>query len=180
MEMYGIVAMVIGSESELGMSSDKFMEYIESHGGETDIEMQDDTTCLIAAESEMKRKKKNKLVTAFIKAKKPILSPDFVRNLCERKEEGIKLRDPEVAKKYLIGGSFGDTFAKKYFKERADREKAEKEEEEKKARAEEERVKSLKRKRAQPKSGSDILKVDPTFSKAPSAEVVVTHDEDYG
>lgn len=177
MEMYGIIAMVEGSKKDLGgKTEEELMEYIEEHGGQTDNEYQDDTTCLISTKNELKKKKKKSAkVKAALDNELPILSPDFVYNLCERKEEGLKLRDKKVAEKYLLEGKFGDKFAKKYIKERVEKEK----EQEKQAKEEEER-KKRKRVRPQPKAGSDILKVDPEETSLQDYEILVTHDDDHG
>jgi len=73
---------------------------------------------MVAPESEIKKKKKTKKVAAVIKEGLPVLSVDYVTNLCERKEEGIKLRTKEAAKEYLVGDSemSDKPLAKKYTK----------------------------------------------------------------
>jgi hypothetical protein len=60
---------------------------------------------MIATEAELNKKKKTIKVSTALKQGIPVLSVDWVTNLCEREEEGIKLRSNEAAKEYLIEGN---------------------------------------------------------------------------
>eukprot|EP01114_Cavostelium_apophysatum_P007265 TRINITY_DN1927_c0_g1_i1.p1 TRINITY_DN1927_c0_g1~~TRINITY_DN1927_c0_g1_i1.p1 ORF type:complete len:935 (-),score=347.88 TRINITY_DN1927_c0_g1_i1:64-2868(-) len=186
-ELYGMKIAVAGTKKDLGMTQDEISELIEEHGGDYHDDIYVDTTILICSEAELNKKKKTKKVTTAIKEKLAILSVDFLTNLTERSEEGIKLRTNEAAKKYLVGDSqIGEKrIASKYSnsklekeKEKEEKEKAKEEEEAKKK----EELLSKKRKRAEPKQGSDLLKVDPKAASKISgpSEILVTHDDQKG
>ncbi len=59
-------------------------------------------------------------------------------------------------------------------------EKKAEEKEAEKARLEAEKRAKAKRKRAEPKPGSDILKIDPMTGHVVDSEILVTEDDDYG
>jgi hypothetical protein len=61
--------------------------------GNVETEVTPKTTLVIGTKQELSKKKKTKKVQDAIKAKLPFFTADFLVNLCERKEEGIKLRE---------------------------------------------------------------------------------------
>jgi poly [ADP-ribose] polymerase len=150
------------------------------HGGGIDDEITGETTVFICPEAELNKKKKTKKVEAALAAEIPVLSVEWVQNLCNREEEGIKLRDNKTAAKYLVGDSTmpeNKRICIKYSKERIEKEKAKQEAEEKKQKEAEEAKNKKKRKRPIPKAGSDVLKVDSSSGHDHDCEILVTQDD---
>jgi poly [ADP-ribose] polymerase len=185
LEMWGMNVVIAGTKKDLGMSQDELMDLIRNHGGEVYDDVDASTNFFVAPEAEITKKKKTKKVAAAIKAGLPVLSVEYVQNLCERKEKGIKLRQKDAAKEYLVGDTeFSDDkpLARKYTKAKYEKELAKqaKEEANEGKEEEEEKERVIKRKRPEPKSDSDIMKVEPTSSVASKGEILVTHDDRYG
>ena len=185
LEMWGITCVLAGTKKDLGMTQDELTELITEHGGQVRSDIDGTVTVMIGTEAELNKKKKTVKVSNALKQKIPILSVEFVNNLCERNEEGIKLRMNENAKEYLIeGAKMGDQpIARKYTKARYDKEQAalDKEEDEEEDEEEEDKPRVVKRKRLEPKQGSDILKVDEDSGYTNNnAEIIVTEDDQYG
>jgi len=105
MEMHGMKIAIAGTKKDLGMTQDELADLIEKHGGEIHDNIGEGTTVMIATEQELAKKKLTKKVQSALTQNIPILSVQFVQNLAELKEEGIKLRNNDVAKQYLVGSS---------------------------------------------------------------------------
>jgi len=178
LELYGMKIAVAGTKKDLGMTQDEVEELIEEHGGEYQDDIYTDTSVLIATPAELSKKKKTKKITTTLKQKRPILSIDWLTNLCNRTEQGIKLRKNEEAKAYLIeGAEMGeDPIARKYSKAKYEKELKKEEDD---AKMEIETVKketAAKKKKPEPKEGSDILKVDPKLKTELGGDLKVLVD----
>jgi len=67
------------------MTQDEISELIEEHGGTIHDDIYTDTNVLISTENEVSKKKKSKKISTTLKQKRPILTIDWLKNLCERK-----------------------------------------------------------------------------------------------
>eukprot|EP01119_Soliformovum_irregulare_P009644 TRINITY_DN2316_c0_g2_i1.p1 TRINITY_DN2316_c0_g2~~TRINITY_DN2316_c0_g2_i1.p1 ORF type:complete len:946 (+),score=391.25 TRINITY_DN2316_c0_g2_i1:86-2923(+) len=192
-EMWGMNVAIAGTKKELGMSQDDLAKLITKHGGEVDDDISTSTRFLIATESETTKKKKTKKVQFALDNNIPIFTVGFVENLCNREEEGIKLRQLKHCKEYMYECCSDPTrpLCKKYNKERIAAAEKKAEEEEAKERAkEEERQEKEKRKqeeiakkikpRKEPVPGSDILKVDPGSGMENKGKVYYKKDKKFG
>jgi len=99
MELFGMTIAIAGTKKDLGMTQDELADLIEAHGGEIDDNIGAGTTIMIATEQELAKKKQTKKIQNALAQKIPILSVQFIQNLTELKEEGLKLRTNEIAKK---------------------------------------------------------------------------------
>eukprot|EP00026_Physarum_polycephalum_P002055 Phypoly_transcript_02059.p1 GENE.Phypoly_transcript_02059~~Phypoly_transcript_02059.p1 ORF type:complete len:946 (+),score=184.86 Phypoly_transcript_02059:73-2910(+) len=182
MEMYGMRVATAGTKKDLGMSADELGTLIEEHGGEV-VKDPSEATLMIATEAELSKKAKTKKIKDALGGNIPIFKVDFITNLCERKEEGITLRQNEVAKKYLIEPSEIGTdpiVGKKYRANAASADAAAAAATTTTTSSGENGEKRKRTLRRHPKPGSDILKVDPASGRAGTATILVTEDDEYG
>eukprot|EP01116_Phalansterium_solitarium_P023164 TRINITY_DN7972_c0_g1_i1.p1 TRINITY_DN7972_c0_g1~~TRINITY_DN7972_c0_g1_i1.p1 ORF type:complete len:951 (+),score=393.50 TRINITY_DN7972_c0_g1_i1:135-2987(+) len=181
-ELYGAKIVFAGSAKDLGGTQDELTELVEAHGGEVVAETEG-ASFMISSETEVGKKRKTKKVTAALKDL-PVFSVDLLNNLANRTEDGIKLRQNEVAVKYIIGGSAigSKPIFRKYKTARVEAEKkrAEAAEAAEAGEGSEARPNLKRKRRAQPRPGSDILKVDDESGKAGTCEILVTEDDEYG
>jgi len=176
-ELYAIAIMLAGTKTQLGKSAAEIRELIEEHGGEV-VDNADDATVCISAQKLVDAKKKSKKIASALK-KVPVLTIDWLENITDGSSDVVAMRfDADAIEPYLIGGKLkGPLFYERYdaarIKKREAKEKADAEKF-----AKEEAERSKKRKRAQPKADSEILRVDPGTGK--KGKIYVTYDDKYG
>lgn len=167
-EMFGMKVALAGAKAGLGQTLAQLKIFVEEHGGEVVNKVDASTSALVTSADEITKKKPSVKVTSARDAGVAILSIDWLMNLCNRKDEGLKLRAMEHSGKYVLeAGKSGDAPEKYRLAARYDGEK-------KREREVEEQVIKLREK---PVAGSDILKLPEGISKG---EILVTHDTTFG